>query len=118
MKSVSRHTVRLFLGSLAVVAGAALVAAGMVHAEPASAAQEVPGHAAHAVHAAQPGTTSPTFTTSFTTIFTTTFTKTVTKTTTKTKCCHEENPENNNDNSNEDHEHDNNNEPWRLPMAR
>jgi hypothetical protein len=116
--------VRLFLGSLAVVAGAALVAAGLVHAEPASAAQEVPGHVAHA---AQPTNTSPTSTPTSTTSSTTTFTtssttktvtKTVTKTTTKTKCCHEENNNNNDENNNEDHEHEDNNDPWRLPMAR
>jgi hypothetical protein len=74
MKSVSRQTVRLFLGSLAVVSGAALAVACIVNAEPASAAQEVPGHAASAWQ--------PTFTTKPTKTSTTTK---PTKTSTTTK---------------------------------
>src|ERR1700716_55718 len=73
MKSVSRQTVRLFLGSLAVVSSAALAVACIVNAESASAAQEVPGRAASAWQ--------PTFTTKPTKTSTTTKPTKPTKTT-------------------------------------
>src|SRR3981081_294744 len=120
MKGVSAHTVRLFLGSLAVVAGAALVVAGMGRAEPASAAQGQPDQAAHAE---QPETLPGPTTTVTVTMTEPRPTRTVTKTLTRTKChCHCEcQNNNNNDNENNNDNSDNNDNddaPWGLPLPR
>jgi hypothetical protein len=122
MKGVSTNTVRLFLGSLAVVAIAALGDVGMVHAEPVSAAQ---GPSDHAAHAKQAATTPGPTTTVTVTVTEPRPTKTVTKTLTKTKChchCECENNINNNNNNNNDNDNSDNNDneepPWGLPLAR